>query len=241
MPALVASECGERIETIAGDITDVLHRQTLIERLQALGGLDVLVNNAGICDDGPIEEQTLDDLLRVIDVNLISVLVGGALEEASRVRPLCLARKAATASSASSSGRVRTSWIVVKVASVVMGGPPVRGSPGNTLCAGLSPRLRGSASCRTFIALYFSTCYNARMSASTNARVSNRGQTSLPADLRHRWGIDQGGKIGFIDLGNAALIVPGGMEVARQELRRVLRERYAEGLAAIDDPELADQ
>ena len=70
----LASECGERIETIAGDITDVHHRHTLIERLQALGRLDVLVNNAGICDDGPIEEQTLDDLLRVIDVNLISVL-----------------------------------------------------------------------------------------------------------------------------------------------------------------------
>jgi NAD(P)-dependent dehydrogenase (short-subunit alcohol dehydrogenase family) len=70
----LASDCGERIETIAGDITDAHHRHTLIERLQLLGRLDVLVNNAGICDDGPIEEQSLDDLLRVIDVNLISVL-----------------------------------------------------------------------------------------------------------------------------------------------------------------------
>jgi NADP-dependent 3-hydroxy acid dehydrogenase YdfG len=68
----LASPCGERIETIAGDITDAHHRHTLIERLQALGRLDVLVNNAGICDDGPIEQQSLDDLLRVIDVNLIS-------------------------------------------------------------------------------------------------------------------------------------------------------------------------
>lgn len=33
-----------------------------------------MVNNAGICDDGLIEEQTLDDLLQVVDVNLISVL-----------------------------------------------------------------------------------------------------------------------------------------------------------------------
>jgi bifunctional DNA-binding transcriptional regulator/antitoxin component of YhaV-PrlF toxin-antitoxin module len=79
------------------------------------------------------------------------------------------------------------------------------------------------------------------MPASTNARVSHRGQTSVPAELRHRWGIDQGGEIGFIDLGHAALIVPGGTEVARRELRRVLLERYAEGLAAIDDPDLADQ
>jgi bifunctional DNA-binding transcriptional regulator/antitoxin component of YhaV-PrlF toxin-antitoxin module len=79
------------------------------------------------------------------------------------------------------------------------------------------------------------------VSASANARVSNRGQTSLPADLRHRWGIEAGGEIAFIDLGNAALVVPGGVDAARLELRRVLRDRYAEGLAAIDDPDLADQ
>jgi bifunctional DNA-binding transcriptional regulator/antitoxin component of YhaV-PrlF toxin-antitoxin module len=71
--------------------------------------------------------------------------------------------------------------------------------------------------------------------------VGHRGQTSLPADLRHRWGIEEGGLISFIDLGDAALIVPGGVEVARRELHRVLRERYAEGIAAIEDPELLDQ
>jgi NAD(P)-dependent dehydrogenase (short-subunit alcohol dehydrogenase family) len=70
----LASECGERIETIAGDITDPRHRQALAERLQSHGRLDVLVNNAGICDDGPIEEQSLDSLRQVIEVNLISVL-----------------------------------------------------------------------------------------------------------------------------------------------------------------------
>lgn len=79
------------------------------------------------------------------------------------------------------------------------------------------------------------------MAAATNARVSHRGQTSLPADLRHRWGIEQGGEIGFIDLGDAALVVPGGLKVARRELRRVLRDRYERGVAAIDDPDLADQ
>lgn len=79
------------------------------------------------------------------------------------------------------------------------------------------------------------------MKVTTNARVSNRGQTSLPAVLRHRWGIDAGGEIGFIDLGGAALVVPGGVAVARKELRRVLRDRYASGIAAIDDPDLADQ
>lgn len=65
--------------------------------------------------------------------------------------------------------------------------------------------------------------------------------TSLPAELRRRWAIEQGGEVGFIDLGDDALVIPGGTVVARQELRRVLRERYDVGLATIDDPDLADQ
>jgi bifunctional DNA-binding transcriptional regulator/antitoxin component of YhaV-PrlF toxin-antitoxin module len=94
---------------------------------------------------------------------------------------------------------------------------------------------------RVEVALYLSACYNAVMASATNAKVSHRGQTSLPADLRHRWGIDDGGEIGFVDLGDAALIVPGGLTAARRELRRVLRDRYGDGLAALDDPDLADQ
>lgn len=77
--------------------------------------------------------------------------------------------------------------------------------------------------------------------ATMDAKVSSRGQTSLPAQLRHRWGIGDGGHVGFIDLGEAALIVPGGLAVARSELRRVLHERYGAGVAALDDPDLADQ
>lgn len=80
-----------------------------------------------------------------------------------------------------------------------------------------------------------------RMTATNNAKVSHRGQTSIPAELRRRWGIDEGGEVGFIDLGGAALVVPGGIATARRELRRVLADRYEKGLAAIEDPELADQ
>lgn len=79
------------------------------------------------------------------------------------------------------------------------------------------------------------------VTATSNAKVSHRGQTSLPAELRHRWGIDDGGEVGFIDLGDAALVVPGGVVAARRELRRVLADRYEDGLASIGDPELADQ
>jgi NAD(P)-dependent dehydrogenase (short-subunit alcohol dehydrogenase family) len=70
----LAVDCGDRIEPMAGDISDAHHRDNLVERLQAFGRLDVLVNNAGVCDDSMIEEQSLTDLLRVVDVNLVSVL-----------------------------------------------------------------------------------------------------------------------------------------------------------------------
>ena len=70
----LAQHCGNRIQTIAGDITDPHHRQAVVEVLRPYGQLDVLVNNAAICDDGPLEQQALDDLRRVVEVNLISVM-----------------------------------------------------------------------------------------------------------------------------------------------------------------------
>ena len=70
----LADEYQVRMETIPGDIADSRHRQALAELARRHGRLDVLVNNAGICDDGPLEQQSLDDLRRVIEVNLISVL-----------------------------------------------------------------------------------------------------------------------------------------------------------------------
>ena len=33
-------------------------------------------------------------------------------------------------------------------------------------------------------------------------------QMSLPARARHRWGLDDGGEVGFLDLGDAVVIVP---------------------------------
>jgi len=70
----LARECRTRMETLAGDITDPAHRQHLADAARRHGRLDVLVNNAGICDDGPLERQSLADLRRVVEVNLISVL-----------------------------------------------------------------------------------------------------------------------------------------------------------------------
>ena len=54
--------------------------------------------------------------------------------------------------------------------------------------------------------------------------------------------MENGGEVAFVDLGNAALILPGGTAAAKSELRRVLLGgAYEAGVAALDDPELADQ
>jgi bifunctional DNA-binding transcriptional regulator/antitoxin component of YhaV-PrlF toxin-antitoxin module len=72
-------------------------------------------------------------------------------------------------------------------------------------------------------------------------KVASLGQVTLPLELRHRWGVEHGGDLAVIDLGDAVLLVPGGAETARRELRRVLRARYETGRAAVAEPDLADQ
>lgn len=60
---------------LAGDIATVDHRQALGSLIrERYGRLDVLVNNAGLCDDGPLEEQNYQELAEVVEVNLVAVL-----------------------------------------------------------------------------------------------------------------------------------------------------------------------
>lgn len=73
-------------------------------------------------------------------------------------------------------------------------------------------------------------------------RVSNRGQVSVPADARRRWGIFTGGEIEVFDLGDCVLLSPTGPRSVRAEVARVVTaERYREIVAAIDDPDLRDE
>lgn len=65
---------------------------------------------------------------------------------------------------------------------------------------------------------------------------------SLPALPRHRWGLDTGGEVGFVDLGDALVIVPGGVGA----LRRVLLEQldmsdWLAAQAGFGDPDLASE
>jgi bifunctional DNA-binding transcriptional regulator/antitoxin component of YhaV-PrlF toxin-antitoxin module len=73
-------------------------------------------------------------------------------------------------------------------------------------------------------------------------RVSARGQFSLPASARRRWGIEDGGDVEVFDLGTAVVIFPGGPGTARRSLAKALdADRYEELLGRIDDPDLRDE
>ncbi len=60
---------------VAGDIASAAHREAVAAAVaDRFGRLDILVNNADICDDGPLEDQSLDELTTVVQVNLVAVL-----------------------------------------------------------------------------------------------------------------------------------------------------------------------
>jgi bifunctional DNA-binding transcriptional regulator/antitoxin component of YhaV-PrlF toxin-antitoxin module len=69
--------------------------------------------------------------------------------------------------------------------------------------------------------------------------VSASGQMSVPAAVRHRWNLDQGGPVDVIDLGFAVLTVPVG--VGQKLLGDLLsREDHAAFVSSLaEDPDLA--
>jgi bifunctional DNA-binding transcriptional regulator/antitoxin component of YhaV-PrlF toxin-antitoxin module len=80
------------------------------------------------------------------------------------------------------------------------------------------------------------------MSTTGDLRISSRGQMSLPARARRRWGLDDGGNVGYLDLGNAIVLVPGGVDELRASLLGAISDDIWESArAGFGDPELADQ
>ena len=65
---------------------------------------------------------------------------------------------------------------------------------------------------------------------------------SLPAMARRRWGLDCGGKVGFLDIGDEVLLVPGGVENLRREmLESVSDQDWQLARAGFGDPDLANE
>ncbi len=65
---------------------------------------------------------------------------------------------------------------------------------------------------------------------------------SLPSTARHRWGLDDGGDVGFLDLGDAIVIVPGGTRALRRQLLDAVTDQDWElARAGFGDDELANE
>lgn len=76
------------------------------------------------------------------------------------------------------------------------------------------------------------------MPATSEFLVSSSGQMSVPAAVRHRWGLDHGGRVTVVDLGDAVVLLPPGR---RAELlgAALSAEDHLARVAGLDDPDLA--
>lgn len=80
------------------------------------------------------------------------------------------------------------------------------------------------------------------MPTTGDLKISSRGQMSLPASARHRWGLDEGGDVGYLDLGDAVVLVPGGVDQLRAALIDAVSDDIWESARnGFGDPDLADQ
>jgi NAD(P)-dependent dehydrogenase (short-subunit alcohol dehydrogenase family) len=74
---------GVSVVAIAGDVTDANHRDALTDAAITLGGLDLLVNNAGTLGTSPLPslaDYPLDELRVAFEVNVVAPL--GLLQDA---------------------------------------------------------------------------------------------------------------------------------------------------------------
>jgi 3-oxoacyl-[acyl-carrier protein] reductase/tetrahydroxynaphthalene reductase len=66
---------GHRVSAVQADVSDPAATGTLVERtVEALGGLDILVSNAGVEHFGPLESITVKDYERVFTTNVAGQL-----------------------------------------------------------------------------------------------------------------------------------------------------------------------
>lgn len=95
--------------TVPCDVTDPSQVNTLVQKaLEHYGYIDVLVNNAGVFAEGPVEEFSLSDWHQVIDLNL-----WGYIHTINALLPHFLQRRSGTIVNLSSiGGKVPTPYLV---------------------------------------------------------------------------------------------------------------------------------
>ena len=76
------------------------------------------------------------------------------------------------------------------------------------------------------------------MASTTEFLVSKSGQMSVPAGVRRRWGLTDGGRVTVVDLGDAVVLLPPG---ARNKLLNdaLSAEDHIAFVNSLDDPDLA--
>ena len=80
------------------------------------------------------------------------------------------------------------------------------------------------------------------MANSGNLKVSPRGQISLSAAARRRWGLQDGGDLAYVDLGSAVVVMPGGIAgLRRQLLDSLAADEWATARTGFGDPDLASE
>ena len=76
------------------------------------------------------------------------------------------------------------------------------------------------------------------MASTSEFLVSKSGQMSVPASVRRRWGLTDGGRVTVVDLGDAVVLLPPGAR------HRLLDEALSSDdqlafVTSLDDPDLA--